>query len=102
MPCSCCSSLRQLPLHHAQKEAAEKAELNEKVEAAKAALKDAADKAELNEKVETARAALKDVSDKFQSIAAGKTDDLKEIAAAAFKSLKAGWEEAKKTFEEKK
>ena len=84
------------------KEAAEKAELNEKVDAAKAALKEAADKAELNEKVEAARVALKDVADKFQVIAAGKTDDLKEVAAAAFKSLKAGWEEARKTFDQEK
>ena len=84
------------------KEAAEKAELNEKMEAARAALKEAADKAELNEKVEAAKVALKDVSEKFQSIAAGKTDSLKEFAAVAFKSLKAGWDEAKKTFDQEK
>ena len=86
----------------ALKEAAEKAELNEKMEAARAALKEAADKAELNEKVEAAKVALKDVSEKFQSIAAGKTDSLKEFAAVAFKSLKAGWDEAKKTFDQEK
>jgi signal transduction protein with GAF and PtsI domain len=84
------------------KEAAEKAELGEKVDAAKAVLKDAADKAELNDKVEAAKAALKDVTDKFQAIAADKTDDLMDVAAAAFKSLKAGWEEAKKTFGQEK
>ena len=59
-------------------------------------------KAELNEKVEAAKVALKDVSEKFQSIAAGKTDSLKEFAAVAFKSLKAGWDEAKKTFDQEK
>ena len=29
-------------------------------------------------------------------------EDLKDVAAAAWKSLKAGWEEAKKTFDEEK
>ncbi len=81
---------------------AAKVELNEKVDAAKAVLKEAADRAELNEKVEAARAALKEVTEKFQTIASNKTDDLMEVATAAFKSLKAGWEEAKKTFDEEK
>ena len=83
-------------------EEALKAEINAKVDAAKAALKEAAEKAELNEKVEAARVALKDVAEKFQVIASSKTDDFKDVAAVAFKSLKAGWEEAKKTFDQEK
>ncbi|MBR3368033.1 MAG: pyruvate, phosphate dikinase, partial [Lachnospiraceae bacterium] len=54
-------------------------------------------KAEIDEKVEAAKKAMKEASEKFQAIAADKTDDLKEFAAVAFKSLRAGWEEAKKT-----
>ena len=45
---------------------------------------------------------LKEAADKFQAVAANKTDDFKELAAVAFKSLKAGWEEAKKTFDQEK
>ena len=74
-------------------EEAARAELDAKVEAAKA---------ELNEKVEVAKVALKEAADKFQAVAANKTDDFKELAAVAFKSLKAGWEEAKKTFDQEK
>ena len=59
-------------------------------------------KAELNEKIEAARAALKDAAEKFSAVAADKTDDLKGFASVAFKSLKAGLEEAKKTFDQEK
>ncbi|MBO5544590.1 MAG: pyruvate, phosphate dikinase [Oscillospiraceae bacterium] len=76
-----------------KEEEAVKAENEAKLEAAKA---------ELNEKVEVAKVALKDAVDKFQAIAVDKTDDFKDFAAATFKSLKAGWEEAKKTFDQEK
>ena len=57
-------------------------------------------KAEITARVEAARAALKDAADKFQVAASDKTDDLKDFAAIAFKSLRAGWEEARKTFDQ--
>ena len=44
----------------------------------------------------------KDAAEKFQAVAADKTDDLKGFATVAFKSLKAGLEEAKKTFDQEK
>ncbi len=77
----------------AEKEAAEKVDLKAKAEDVKA---------DLNDKLETAKAALKEASEKYRAIAADKADDLKDVAAAAWKSLKAGWEEAKKTFDEEK
>ena len=70
-------------------------------EKAEASAEEAA-KAELNEKIEAARAALKDAAEKFSAVAADKTDDLKGFATVAFKSLKAGLEEAKKTFDQEK
>ena len=76
-----------------------------KDEEAKAADKKAAEeeaKAELDARIEAARAALKDAAEKFQAVAADKTDDLKGFATVAFKSLKAGLEEAKKTFDQEK
>jgi len=75
----------------------EEEEMNESVKA----LEDAV-KAEINAKVEAAKAALKDAADKFQGVAVDTTDDFKEFAAVAFKSLRAGWEEAKKTFDQGK
>ncbi len=59
-------------------------------------------KAEIEAKVDAAKAALQDAAEKFQAIAGDKADDVKEFAFAAFKSLKAGWEEAKKTFDQEK
>ena len=59
-------------------------------------------KAEIEAKVDAAKAALADAAEKFQAIAGDKADDVKEFAFAAFKSLKAGWEEAKKTFDQEK
>ena len=59
-------------------------------------------KAELSEKVDAAKLALKDAAEKLSAVAADKTDDLKEFAAVAYKSLKAGWDEAKKTFDQEK
>ena len=75
----------------------EEEEKNAESKAAEDALK-----AEITARVEAARAALKDAADKFQVVASDKTDDLKDFAAVAFKSLRAGWEEAKKTFDQNK
>ena len=86
----------------AQKNVDVKAELNAKVEAAKAALRDVAGQTDIDEKLEAAMSALKEAAEKFQAVAADKTDDLKGFAAVAFKSLKAGLEEAKKTFDQEK
>jgi len=52
--------------------------------------------ADLDARVEAAKAALKDASDKLQAAA----ENASAVAAAGFKSLLAGWEEAKKTFNE--
>ena len=76
--------------------------------AAQAAIKDiksaeekkAAAKAELEEKVDQAKAALKQAADKLSNAATDATDDLRDFITAGLKSLKAGWEEAKKTFGE--
>ena len=76
--------------------------------AAQAAIKDlksaeaaeAEKKAELEAKVEQAKAALKEAADKLSAAAADATDDLRDFVSAGLKSLKAGWEEAKKTFGE--
>ena len=54
--------------------------------------------AEVEAKVEAAKAALKDATDKLQAAAETASAELKDIAQAGFKSLLAGWEEAKKTF----
>ncbi|MDO4974493.1 MAG: pyruvate, phosphate dikinase, partial [Eubacteriales bacterium] len=54
--------------------------------------------AEVEAKVEAAKAALKDATDKLQAAAETASTELKDIAQAGFKSLLAGWEEAKKTF----
>ncbi len=78
--------------------------------AAQAAIRDesaverAAGKAEdeIKSKVELAKAALKDAADKLSAAAADATDDIKDAVAAGLKSLRAGWEEAKKTFGEER
>ena len=57
-----------------------------------------ADEAEVSEKVEAAKAALKEATDKLTAVAADASAELKELASVGFKSLLAGWEEAKKTF----
>ena len=76
--------------------------------AARAAIKDEkakeaevkAAEAEAEEKVDAAKAALKEATDKLTAIAADASAELADIAQAGFKSLLAGWEEAKKTFGE--
>jgi len=60
----------------------------------------AAQKAEVEEKVAAAKAALKEAAAQLSSVAADATGELKDVASAGFKSLLAGWEEAKKTFGE--
>ena len=57
---------------------------------------------EVEAKVAAAKSALKEAADKFSVVAADATDDIKDAAKAAFKSLRAGWEEAKKTFGEER
>jgi hypothetical protein len=56
------------------------------------------DKDELNEKLDAAKNVVKDAAEKLQSTASVATDELLEFLAAGLKSLKAGWNEAKKTF----
>ena len=63
---------------------------------------DEAAKAEVEAKVAAAKAALKEASDKLQAVAADASAELKEFASAGFKSLLAGWEEAKKTFNQER
>ena len=71
-------------------------EINEK-EAEKAAAAGNVE-AEVEAKVEAAKAALKEATDKLTAIAADAGAEVKDFAQAGFKSLLAGWEEAKKTF----
>ena len=71
--------------------------MNAEEEAAKVAAEKAAVE-EVNEKVEAAKAALKEATDKLSAIAADASAELKDLASVGFKSLLAGWEEAKKTF----
>jgi pyruvate,orthophosphate dikinase len=65
-------------------------------EAAKAARE--ARKAEVERKVEAAKSALKDAAEKLSSAANDARVELRDVASAGFKSLLAGWEEAKKTY----
>jgi pyruvate,orthophosphate dikinase len=68
-----------------------------KEEAAKAAEEKAAED-EINAKVAAAKAAMQEAAEKLQAAAADAGAELKEFAQAGIKSLLAGWEEAKKTF----
>ena len=78
--------------------------------AAQAAIKEEEEKAaevkaaeeEVNAKVEAAKAALKEATDKLSAVAVDASTELKDFAAVAFKSLKAGWDEARKTFDQEK
>ena len=51
------------------------------------------------EELEARLAAAKETLSKLQDAAADATDDIKEVVAKGLKSIKAGWEEAKKTFD---
>ena len=90
-----CSPFRVPIARLAAAQAAIKEEKSEQ-EAAKAA------QAELEAKVAAAKAALKDASEKLTAAAADATGELKDVVSAGFKSLLAGWEEAKKTFGEER
>ena len=78
--------------------------------AAQAAIKDEqaakneaeAQKEEIEKKLEAAKVAVKEATDKLTAAAADATDDLKDFLSAGFKSLLAGWDEAKKTFGEER
>ena len=75
--------------------------------AAQAAIKESqcgktAAQTEIEEKVAAAKAALLDAAGRLQAVAGDATDEVKDAASAALKSLKAGWEEAKKTFGEER
>ena len=60
------------------------------------------DKEDIEKKVEAAKAALKDATDKISAATADAGAELKDVLSAGFKSLLAGWEEAKKTFGEER
>ena len=59
-----------------------------------------AEKDRLEQKVEAAKAALKEAADQLSSAAADATGELKDVVSAGFRSLLAGWEEAKRTYGE--
>ena len=59
-------------------------------------------KADVEDKVAAAKAALKEAAEQLSSAACDATDELKDVVSAGFKSLVAGWEEAKKTYSEKR
>ena len=71
--------------------------------AAQAAIAEKAAKAETaeekKEEIEEKLAAAKETLSKLQEVAAGATEDFKDVVAKGLKSIKAGWEEAKKTFD---
>ena len=77
--------------------AAAQAAIAEEKEAA-AQQKAAADQVE--DKVAAAKAALKEAAEQLSAVAVDATGELKDVVAAGFKSLLAGWEEAKKTYGE--
>ena len=56
----------------------------------------------MEEKVAAAKAALLDAAARLQAAASNTTGEARDAATAALKSLKAGWEEAKKTFGEER
>ena len=59
-------------------------------------------KEDVQKKVEAAKAALKDATEKLSAAAVDASAEIKDFAQAGFKSLLAGWEEAKKTFGEQR
>ena len=83
--------------------AAAQAAIKEEAEK-EAAAKAEAEKAEeeVTAKVEAAKAALKEATDKLSAAAVDASAELKDVLSAGFKSLLAGWEEAKKTFGEER
>ena len=75
-------------------------EEKEAEEAVAKEIKAAEDEAEAM--VDAAKTALKDATDKLAAIADAASAELADFAQASYKSLLAGWEEAKKTFSENK
>ncbi len=57
---------------------------------------------QVNEKINAAKAVLKDAAAQLQNSANLAADELMDVLSAGFKSLKAGWNEAKKTYGEEK
>ena len=57
---------------------------------------------QVNEKINAAKAVLKDAASQLQNSANLAADELMDVLSAGFKSLKAGWNEAKKTYGEEK
>ena len=53
-----------------------------------------------DEKVDAAKAALKDAAEQLAYLAVGATGEVRDVVSSGFKSLLAGWEEAKKTYGE--
>ena len=74
--------------------------------AAQAAIKDMDNgtsvRSDMEERVEAAKKALQEATTRVASAAASATVELKDAASAAFKSLIAGWEQAKKTYSEER
>ena len=62
----------------------------------------AGEKAKVEQKVDAARAALKEAAEQLSSAAGDAAGDLRDAVAAGLKSLAAGWEEAKRTFEQER
>ena len=60
------------------------------------------DSDQVNEKINAAKAVLKDAASQLQNSANLAADELMDVLSAGFKSLKAGWNEAKKTYGEEK
>ena len=80
--------------------AAQAAIAEEKEKAAEAEAEVKAAREQVEDKVDAAKAALKEAAEQLTYLAAGATGELKEVVSAGFKSLLAGWEEAKKTYGE--
>ena len=83
--------------------AAAQAAIKEEKEAEEAVAKEIkATEDEAEAMVDAAKTALKDATDKLAAIADAASAELADFAQASYKSLLAGWEEAKKTFSENK
>ncbi len=61
-----------------------------------------ADKAQVEQKVDAARAALKEAAEQLSSAAGDAAGELKDVVSAGLRSLAAGWEEVKRTFEQER
>ena len=95
-----CSPFRVPIARLAAAQAAIKEEKEQEAAAKAAEAARKAAEAEVNAKVEAAKAALKEATDKLSAAAVDASAELKDFAQAGYKSLLAGWEQAKKTFDE--